>query len=76
METSKLTSKGQITIPKTYRKLLNLQTGESIIFTLKDGNLILKKAESNPLQQLIGIGKDILEPNTSLQKKLREEWDE
>ncbi|MHA2173047.1 MAG: AbrB/MazE/SpoVT family DNA-binding domain-containing protein [Candidatus Kariarchaeaceae archaeon] len=76
METSKVTKKGQITIPKAYRELLNLQTGESVIFTLENGNLILKKAEADPLSQLVGIGKNILEPNLKLQKKLRNEWDE
>ncbi|MHA2277958.1 MAG: AbrB/MazE/SpoVT family DNA-binding domain-containing protein [Candidatus Kariarchaeaceae archaeon] len=76
METSKVTKKGQITIPKAYRELLNLQTGESVIFTLENGNLILKKAEADPISQLVGMGKNILEPNTKLQKKLRDEWDE
>ncbi|MHA2276405.1 MAG: AbrB/MazE/SpoVT family DNA-binding domain-containing protein [Candidatus Kariarchaeaceae archaeon] len=76
MEISKITKKGQITIPKAYRELLNLHTGESVIFTLENGNLILKKAEADPLSQLVGIGKNILEPNLKLQKKLRNEWDE
>lgn len=76
METSKITSKGQITIPKIYRQLLNLHTGETVIFTLQDGNLVLKKAERDPIDQMVGLGKGILPPNTSLQEKSRAEWNE
>ncbi len=74
METSRITKKGQITIPSRYRKMLNLIPGESVIFTLIDGNLVIKKATEDPIRQILGCGKEILEQNTILQNKLREEW--
>ena len=74
MESSKITNNGQITIPITYRRLLNLKTGERVIFMIKDGNLVLKKAEGDPVKQLIGMGKNIFV--TNLEEKLRDEWDQ
>ena len=42
IETAKLTSKGQVTIPNRVRKILHLKEGTSIAFSLtKDGVVIL-----------------------------------
>lgn len=39
--TSKITAKGQVTLPSSIRKLLNLHSGENIAFCLsKDGVII------------------------------------
>lgn len=44
MFTAKVTSKGQITIPKNIRENLGLRPGENINFEEKDGVYYLKKA--------------------------------
>jgi AbrB family looped-hinge helix DNA binding protein len=36
---AKLTSKGQVTIPKDVRDRLKLKTGDKIAFVLKDGDV-------------------------------------
>ena len=42
IETAKITSKGQVTIPNRIRKLLHLETGASLAFGLsKDGVVLL-----------------------------------
>ena len=42
METAKITSKGQVTIPNRVRKILHLQEGSSVAFGLtKDGIVLL-----------------------------------
>ena len=41
IETAKITSKGQVTIPNRIRKLLHVQTGASIAFGLSKEGIIL-----------------------------------
>ncbi len=41
--TSRITSKGQVTIPQSIRESLHLLPHTEVEFTLKDGNVILKK---------------------------------
>ena len=40
---SKITSKGQVTIPKEIREKFGLEAGEEINFAIVDGQLVLKK---------------------------------
>ena len=40
LDTAKLTSKGQITIPKQIRDLLNLEQGDSVVFYVDDNKNI------------------------------------
>jgi len=44
--TAKLTTKGQITLPKKVRRLLDVETGDSVIFQQIDDVLIVRKAPS------------------------------
>ena len=41
MELAKITSKGQITLPISIRRLLNLKDGDKVAFIEKDGNYIV-----------------------------------
>ena len=75
MESSKVTKDGQVTIPEVFRKKFNLQAGEIVIFYVKDGDLIIKKAVENPIEQLTGIGTEVLEKSIDYQRKVRDEWD-
>lgn len=40
LDTAKLTSKGQITIPKQIRDLLNLEQGDSVVFYVDENKNI------------------------------------
>ncbi|SDY84242.1 AbrB/MazE/SpoVT family DNA-binding domain-containing protein [Thermoactinomyces sp. DSM 45892] len=44
MWTSRVSKQGQASIPKELRKLLNIEEGDIVAFTQKDGNIIIQKA--------------------------------
>jgi antitoxin PrlF len=76
MSHSVITSKGQITIPVSIRKRLNLKTGDKIDFEINEGNLRLIPA-SKSVSEVFGIlsGKNhtahtIEEINESLKKRI------
>ena len=54
MSHSKITSKGQITIPKSVRKRLNLKTGDKVDFILENGELKLVPV-SKSVSDVFGI---------------------
>jgi len=43
---SKITSKGQITLPKEVRKLLNVQEGNVIVFERENDKIVIKPART------------------------------
>lgn len=47
MDKAKLSSKGQLIIPKKYREKLNLKPGDEFNVLIKDGNLVLSPAEKS-----------------------------
>lgn len=53
---AKVTSKGQITIPKEVRELLHIQTGSIVVFEKEDDKLVVKTAKT--LQDFKGVLKD------------------
>ncbi|MDA8099639.1 MAG: AbrB/MazE/SpoVT family DNA-binding domain-containing protein [Nitrospiraceae bacterium] len=44
--TAKITSKGQITLPKKVRDLLHLHEGGVVVFEQEDDKMVIKSAES------------------------------
>ncbi|GAX59575.1 regulators of stationary/sporulation gene expression [Candidatus Scalindua japonica] len=59
MLVSKLTSKGQITIPRKVRERLGISTGDKIQFKEKNGIFIIKKSvKESPFDKWIGYLKD------------------
>ncbi len=62
IEESKVSKKGQITIPKDVREKLGLKVGDKVIFeSITQGILIRKKQEieiNNILEEITGIWKD------------------
>lgn len=56
MAEAKLTSKGQITIPKAVRKFLGISTGDKVDFSIDDGVVVLKSKKSS-IMALNGIVK-------------------
>jgi antitoxin PrlF len=43
---SRLTSKGQATIPIKIRRVLNLKEGDTVVFVLERGKVTLRRAEA------------------------------
>jgi antitoxin PrlF len=54
MPSAKLTSKGQITIPKEVREALKLQTGDRLAFRLREDGTVQVEAETVDLMSLRG----------------------
>ena len=55
MITAKVTSKGQVTIPKEVREKLGVQPGEAVGFEEKDGVLVITKAVTkSPFDKWVG----------------------
>ena len=55
MLTAKVTSKGQITVPRQVREKLGVQPGEGIGFEEKDGIFYIKKAvKKSPFDKWVG----------------------
>jgi AbrB family looped-hinge helix DNA binding protein len=55
MLAAKVTSKGQITIPKQVRDKLGLQPGEGIIFVEKNGIFYIRKlVQKSPFDKWVG----------------------
>ena len=44
IDIAKLSKINQITVPKSVRKLLNLQPNDRLIFTKKNNDIVIKKA--------------------------------
>jgi AbrB family looped-hinge helix DNA binding protein len=44
-KTSRLSSKGQVTIPREIRAALHLEAGDLVAYDLRDGKAILRRAE-------------------------------
>ena len=44
MELARISSKGQITIPKEVRKKLNLKEGDKVLFVEEDGKVVIANA--------------------------------
>lgn len=45
MKTSRLSSKGQVTIPREVRVALHLEAGDLVAYEVKDDRAILRRAE-------------------------------
>lgn len=76
MEYSRITKKGQITIPQKFREILGIKAGEKVVFDLEDEKVVLKKAPHNPVANLVGLGKGIFGASLEYQRKIRSEWEE
>lgn len=84
METTKLSSKGQVIIPKAVRKTHHWETGlELVVIDAGDGILLRPRTpfESTGLADVAGVLKDkITKPRTdaeirdALQKDMRSKW--
>jgi len=64
IETAKLTSKGQVTVPKSVREFFAAEAGDILSFVLENNQVKVKKIE--PLD---------LEYYKSLSSSLSQEWD-
>jgi antitoxin PrlF len=52
MELAKVMAKGQVTIPISIRKKLNIKEGDKIVYIEKDGNMIIANSAMMALQKV------------------------
>lgn len=45
MHVSKLSAKGQVTVPREIREILGLKAGDMVAYEVQNGSVILKRAE-------------------------------
>ncbi len=76
METIKVTTKYQITIPKSIRKKLNIKAGDILLVRTDGTRIILEPIikRSNPLEDMLNLIKEPL--NIDAVKLIKESWDE
>ena len=64
---SKIDNKGRVCIPIEIRKLLNLKSGEKILFQVQDDKIILRKSTS--MEDFIKKSEDFSEKLKGITKK-------
>lgn len=76
-EEAKLTSKGQITIPKTIRMALGLKVGEKVVFIPENKEVIMLPKTKTPLKRLLELREEIRFSQKEIDEMIREskrEW--
>ncbi len=72
---SPLSEKGQVTIPKEIRDILELRAGDRVVFIDKDDHVIIRKAGTEKLSRTLEAQKPWKVSALEFQKKIRKEWD-
>ncbi|MHB1907437.1 MAG: AbrB/MazE/SpoVT family DNA-binding domain-containing protein [Nitrososphaerales archaeon] len=74
VDVSPISEKGQVTIPKQVRDLLELKAGDRIAFVAKGSNIVVKKARTKRLSDILSKQESLEEDSLSFQRKARSEW--
>jgi AbrB family looped-hinge helix DNA binding protein len=74
MEIAKISSKGQVVIPKELRNLAGLKEGDAVLFRITDNIITIEKVdkEVGSMVKLLKKGSPF---QKNLVKTLREEWE-
>lgn len=70
----KVTSKGQVTIPKEIRETLGVNEGDKLIFLVEGDKVVLRKVGSEKLSDILSRRRPWGERGLDFQRRLREEW--
>ena len=73
----KVSSKGQIVIPREIRKKLGVKGGEKLLVLTRDGDILLRKAHEMSMEDISRkIGKTVREESIDVDKLVAEavEW--
>ncbi len=75
MYKTKITKKGQITLPNEYREKLDLSTGSVVVVDLKKDHILVQKPKSD-LEELFGAWSDITDKQVKQIKSIWRGWNE
>ena len=76
MEESKVSTKGQIVIPKRLRDKLGIKKGEKVTIEEADEVLLVMKQVKRPVQAMRGLFKGkIKKSSVELVREIRDEWE-
>ena len=75
IELGKITSKGQITIPKEIRDTLGVSSGDKILFEKRNGDIVIKKAQKNDVVSVLEQTQPLGKKAKKILKGIRDEWD-
>ncbi len=68
-----VTSKGQVTIPKAVRDMLEIVPGSEVEFDLEDGKIVIRKAGvDKPLKWRFGAVRGVLKTDKTTDEIMRE----
>lgn len=70
-ETATLTSKGQITLPKSIRQVLGVDTGGKVAFDLRGGEIVVTRADAGHEDPAIGAFLGLLEADIRAGRHVR-----
>lgn len=65
-ETASLTSKGQITLPKSIRQVLGVEAGDKLTFELRDNEVIVRRTRNEHQDEVIRAFLDLIEADIRL----------
>ena len=74
LKMSKVTSKGQITIPVEVRKALGLEVRDTILFGKIDGDIVIKKNKKDTLVSVLEEAGALSEETRKALDKIRDKW--
>jgi AbrB family looped-hinge helix DNA binding protein len=77
IEEAKITSKGQITIPKAVRNALGLKAGEKVVFIPEHGEAVMLPKTKDPLKRLLELREEIRFSQQEIEEMIKEskrEW--
>ncbi|GAB4328053.1 MAG: hypothetical protein Kow0069_35130 [Promethearchaeota archaeon] len=69
----KISKKGQVVIPKEIRDRFGLRPGDTVVFKIVGGKVLLEKVSAR-LVDILLAGKSLTEPSVDFQERLRDEW--
>lgn len=73
MVKSRISSKGQITLPKSIRETLGLGLGEEVVFEVRGSEVLLKPRRKVPLEDLRGrLKSEVPFPGEAEERQARE----
>jgi AbrB family looped-hinge helix DNA binding protein len=72
MEAYKITSKGQVTIPKEVREFLGISKGDRVMFIQKGEDIIIRKTIPDVLDKLLSITSQAELSEEEIMKEIRE----